>query len=128
MARAVEADAVREAWSLKREWKSQDEIASAIHRSLRQTQNYLNRHWLKERGLESLAYSEQAVSLMEREADGRCGRGDHSFMDDYLFEWHAYRIRTDRTSIGTCRVKQDVKVCNFCGLGVHGRRSFASVS
>ena len=90
MVRSVDQEAVRKAWGLQREGKSQDEIALAINRSLRQTSRYLSRKWLKERNLEHLAYSEPAMSYLEREAKGRCERGDHSFMEDRRFEGQLY--------------------------------------
>ena len=128
MVRSVGQEAVRKAWRLQREGKSQDEIALAINRSLRQTSRYLSRKWLKERNLEHLAYSEPAMSYLEREAKGRCERGDHSFMEDRRFEGQLYTMRVDKTASGTNRTTREVKTCIFCRHEKPGRRSFASVN
>ena len=128
MSRPVDQQAVRGAWRLQREGKTHEEIGDAIGRQPRQVGNYLRLQWLKDRNLEHLSHSRPAVFNIESEAKSRCERQDHSFMEDKRFEWHAYRTRMDRNAINTIRVKQEVKLCFFCGHEKAGRRSFASVT
>ena len=105
MPKPIDREAVRESWKLKREGKTQNQIAQEAHRSLRQVQRYLDPSWLAERGLGELQYcpgssqesgpGQTPATPIQQEAWDRCQNGDHSWMiPESKFEGQSFTRET----------------------------------
>ena len=69
MSQVPNVDAIKDAWRLKVEGKTQEEIAEAIRFSVRQVGNYLSIRWLQKRGLEYIAMQARTSPATETELE-----------------------------------------------------------
>ena len=131
MTRRPDATIIRNAWELKRERKTQQEIADELGFSLRHVQDYLSPKWLADRNLGHLRYAEGPLqvpmSRIENEAWGLCQGGSHEWMDDARYDGHAYKVKDvseEMTGHEGSRLITVwwVRTCHFCGYNTRRRR------
>ena len=94
MPREPDHDAIKRAWQLKREKKSQEEIGEAIGLQSRQVGNYLSIKWLEKRGLRHLRSREKR----DQELGSQC-QGAHPWMrPGSQFEGYGFAVVTGEES------------------------------
>lgn len=145
MPRKIDARLVMQAIRLARQGLTHEEISEQLRRGDRTIDNYVSLKWLEEHKLLHLLYTEDPVSSIQKEAARQCDLGDHRWIWDKRFEFHAYSQVEQETVTenlnGTMvlegsRIAEIVsrsyrthldRVCKFCGQRFPDKDYFATV-